>query len=421
MSKGKHKRGYLLLLNMAFLGVLAGGCATLRNASLSDTVPQPYREQYAEQHLAYRWCHLNGEYTRLFVQIPSNLLATSDSSYLHIELFADERSERLVWQIDTLLRCTFGVADSGSRAFKIPLSVNFLVPLTERTINHLHLAFWQKGRIKARHSAVLRKTSRASADNFFIANAQQQVLFHSFAPVNTPLNIHYRQQQPDSLLVDYYQPLQQLALPVYIEEKRPFLPDKPDSIFVVHRGHFIPQKTGTYRFRLTDDQFGEGFTVLCTDADFPRLTSSEDLAEVLRYITRRAEFDGIWKSSKRKTAVDSFWLDRSGSFERGRQLIKIFYGRVERANRFFSSYKEGWKTDRGLVYIIYGLPDHIDQDLYGETWIYGYGAVEDGGTRFRFNETVLPFGKDFLLQRSPNYEPSWHDAVHRWRSGVVVR
>lgn len=65
---------------------------------------------------------------------------------------------------------------------------------------------------------------------------------------------------------------------------------------------------------------------------------------------------------------------------------EAFEQRCAEAERYSSPYKEGWRTDRGRVYIIYGPPDDIDAVLFQgeqvpyEIWYY-YGR---GNERFVF-------------------------------------
>jgi GWxTD domain-containing protein len=67
-------------------------------------------------------------------------------------------------------------------------------------------------------------------------------------------------------------------------------------------------------------------------------------------------------------------------------LREGFEQRCEEAERYSSPYKEGWRTDRGRAYIIYGPPDDIEAVLFQgeqvpyEIWFY-YGR---GNERFVF-------------------------------------
>ena len=64
------------------------------------------------------------------------------------------------------------------------------------------------------------------------------------------------------------------------------------------------------------------------------------------------------------------------SLERAKELIKNYYGRLQHANLFFTSYLEGWKTDRGMIFMIFGertnavrgqklvFVEHVAQDAF---------------------------------------------------------
>ena len=43
------------------------------------------------------------------------------------------------------------------------------------------------------------------------------------------------------------------------------------------------------------------------------------------------------------------------------ELMNEYYYRVHVANQRFSGYKEGWRSDRGMIYVIYGDPDAVEE------------------------------------------------------------
>lgn len=60
------------------------------------------------------------------------------------------------------------------------------------------------------------------------------------------------------------------------------------------------------------------------------------------------------------------------------ELLAEFFRRVAYANKKFSTrHKEGWETDRGRIYILYGPPTRIDDHRYAtqtrpyQVWVYG--------------------------------------------------
>ena len=59
------------------------------------------------------------------------------------------------------------------------------------------------------------------------------------------------------------------------------------------------------------------------------------------------------------------------------ELLAEFYNRVQTANKKYSNrHREGWETDRGRIYILYGQPKEIDDHRYAaetkpyQIWIY---------------------------------------------------
>ena len=160
-------------------------------------------------------------------------------------------------------------------------------------------------------------------------------------------------------------------------------------------------------------------TIFCFRSDFPELTTPSQLVESIRYLMARKEFEEVKNNPNPKGAVDKFWLELGGNPERTRHLISKYYSRVEFANRNFSSYHEGWKTDRGMIYIIFGAPHLVYRTLKSELWIYG-DVSSSLSLNFSFIRVINPFSdNDFSLSRAPTYEASWYRAVDTWRQGRV--
>lgn len=157
------------------------------------------------------------------------------------------------------------------------------------------------------------------------------------------------------------------------------------------------------------------------DDDYPVVNKRHQLVEPLRYLTTQKEFADLQAShpDSIKYLADQFWLARAGSVERAKNLVKAYYSRVQRANELFTSFKEGWKTDRGMIYIVFGPPNVVYRYADREVWIYG----DDSSAlqyRFTFTLTKLPFsGFYYVLERNENYRFIWGQAVDAWRNGRV--
>ena len=91
----------------------------------------------------------------------------------------------------------------------------------------------------------------------------------------------------------------------------------------------------------------------------------ESTVEQLRYIANPGEVDSlrdIEDLAERVRKLDEFWAGRDPEPSTVINEMRVeFYRRVEAANRLFTVMRlDGWRTDRGRVYIQFGEPDQID-------------------------------------------------------------
>jgi len=109
----------------------------------------------------------------------------------------------------------------------------------------------------------------------------------------------------------------------------------------------------------------------------------------------------------------------AGNIEIARELISIYYNRAYFANLYFTSFKQGWKTDRGMIYVIYGPPQAIYRNDSQEKWVY-YRKSFSSSITFIFNYTQSPYALNhYILQRSESYDWHWREAVESWKKGNV--
>lgn len=158
---------------------------------------------------------------------------------------------------------------------------------------------------------------------------------------------------------------------------------------------------------------------------FPQIALLDDLIEALAYIAFEREIEHIQAAetpAEKKRRFDSFWGSLVPNRNVAANLIKLYYGRIEEANLYFTGYKEGWKTDRGMIYTILGPPLYIDRRVETEMWHYSYSQQNPIKT-FVF-EKAQDFGDDpfenYILERRPFYQQEWIRAIDLWREGEVL-
>ena len=159
--------------------------------------------------------------------------------------------------------------------------------------------------------------------------------------------------------------------------------------------------------------------IIGTTEDHPLVRDLQLMIQSSRYITSRKEYERMVNASDPKAALDAFWLSCGSEKEASATLIATYYGRVEEANRYFSGVHPGWRTDRGMVHIVFGVPNKVRRGSDSEWWIYG----EEGSANalvFRFLHVEHPWDNEFyVLSRSIQFRSPWDRMVTNWRNGRI--
>lgn len=252
-------------------------------------------------------------------------------------------------------------------------------------------------------------------------DAETGNVYYHYFPSTELTRISSIRNKGKSITFRYYNKEFIIAPPPYSDFKFQQFSYKADSIFTstIDDSGYVELKTKKKGFYhcLTDTSTKEGLTIFRFEKHYPKIATAEALVDPLRYLTTGEEYKKLTTATDKKVAVDDFWLERCGSRERAREIIRIYYGRVEEANRKFGSYMEGWKTDRGMIHIIFGIPKYVDKSNDSESWIYG-DRYSSQSIRFDFLKVNNPFtDNDYYLQRLSQYKPKWHIAVDTWRAG----
>lgn len=164
-----------------------------------------------------------------------------------------------------------------------------------------------------------------------------------------------------------------------------------------------------------------GFGFMMVDNRFPRFTRPEKLTKPLIYISSSQETKVVNENNNPKQALDRYFLTVTGGNQMvSKKIIKTYYHRIEEANRLFTTYKEGWKTDKGMVYIVLGPPNKVQRSRDREVWMYAQ-SQNFSEIIFTFNRKPNQFTENYYeLVRYPEYQAYWYPFVEAWRTGNVV-
>ncbi|HNX43220.1 MAG TPA: GWxTD domain-containing protein [Bacteroidales bacterium] len=382
-----------------------------------------YQGMSASPDIRCTLVNVNDSVSRVFIAIPPQL---PDNRF-----DTREDSAKAGYRIKYVLYNSWlsaAVADSGtvfyeftrSRADDKPLKAEFNLraPVGNDYFLYLKVLDIQHEKESEALKGLL-KRNEGTADWFMVNDAGGELMNQRYLSNNSPVGVRCYNPAQEKFYVKVFRHVFQPALPPFVMEMREPYAENADSIFTIlpsleNTASLSLYDQGIYHIQ-NDSSQTDGLSLVRFYDGYPAVTSPLRMIEAVRYITTSKEYDHLMQSSDTKAAIDSFWIATGGNLSRGLELIRKYYGRVEQANRLFPSCCEGWKTDMGMVYIIFGPPNVVYFNGNQEEWIYGE-ARNYHSVHFVFSKVVNPFSdEDYRLQRQPNYKEFWYMAVQQWR------
>lgn len=274
--------------------------------------------------------------------------------------------------------------------------------------------------VKYSYSLFVNKKNNLVEQNYLILQNDKITYKNTFfkgQEINVISNINNNK----SISVDCFFKDFGIALPPFSLQKPDELKYRPDSTFKILMKDKItltmPQ-TGFVHLKADELNF-DGASIYTYEKSYPGVNDIDEMINCTRYIMRKEEFEECKNAPNQKAAIDNFWLSIAGSNERAKELLKKYYGRVKEANKKYTSYTQGWKTDRGMISIIFGETINTYSSKNDEIWVYG-PETDANALRFIFKKTDNPFSNnDYVLQRSVLYKEPWYTAVEYWRQGKI--
>jgi GWxTD domain-containing protein len=196
----------------------------------------------------------------------------------------------------------------------------------------------------------------------------------------------------------------------------------PREVEVVNQGDFLVNTPRTfdekgYYFIQSDTNSTEGLLIKTVSQAFPRVETWEDMVDMVVYISTRREHEALMEATDKKKALDQYWIGLTKDEEAAKTLIREYFRQIEFANILFTDFKEGWKTDRGMVYTVMGPPTGVTFRQNAEIWTYGdlNSNSKINFTFARVKNILTP--NYYILNRSRALQPEWFKSITLWRSG----
>lgn len=129
------------------------------------------------------------------------------------------------------------------------------------------------------------------------------------------------------------------------------------------------------------------------------------------------EWDNLKTLDAKRKFLYKFWKKRDTNLNTPRvESRDEFFQRIKDANKKFKeNFKDGWKSDRGRIYVLYGAPSEVETHFMEadvknyEIWTYDYF---EGGTICVFGEAQTSGEGTYLLlhstMRNEFKDPDWY-------------
>jgi GWxTD domain-containing protein len=267
-----------------------------------------------------------------------------------------------------------------------------------------------------------------------VGHFDKHELFNPILKVNEYVNLLYSKGHFDSLYISYYKPFSEIPDPPSMVLPSKTIDYDPERTVALPYSDTLPMmfpREGIYHCTISRD-IKEGYSFFNLGPTFPNMKTPEAMIGPMAYLATQDEMDTLKLAVKKKVALDDFWIKIGGNVDKARELIRIYYTRVLYSNFYFTSFTEGWRSERGMIYIIYGPPDKVYKTIDGENWGYkkpvvksswgGRYSVKEEYIFFNFKKRDSPFSdNDMYLARNESLVTFWDKAITSWRNGIVFR
>ena len=191
-----------------------------------------------------------------------------------------------------------------------------------------------------------------------------------------------------------------------------------DSTFtVLSHTAFELSKPGLYLMQ-TDTNSVNAFSISVFENPFPEFKTLKQLIGSMEYLSTAEESQLIKEKEPNKNTFEGAWIKMAGTEPNAKAGIRYYFRGINQSNTLFTTYKEGWKTDQGMIYTIFGPPIYVRKIGFTEVWGYDRTQNHDN-LEFTFSHYPIIFSQyHSILHRDAVFSTPWNRTVDRLRRGT---
>jgi len=419
------KKISLLILSIL---IIISSCVTKQVPRGTKTGASKYNPTSNVLHPQFKVFHENDNYSKLYFKLFTKELRFSSANEnrtnqavlkVSYKITASMKSNNIIDSAKTTLKIKKHAKQTSIISFFKIKNINLEQYLIEVNLYDFY------GNKKSQSYIRVNKSNDGNEQYYisFKGKKQKPIFTEHFKPSDTLL-IKTKNRLASQMSVIHYNTDFKIAeKPNYAKTKKS-IKLKKDTIYKIpiieNKSKFYANKTGIYIIR-ADSTKVRGMMKVQFENAYPLISKSNEMIEAARYILTEDEKTSLLISKNKKLSIDNFWIKTGKSKEQARELIKIWYNRATYSNYYFTSYKKGIKTDRGMIYTVFGPPDDIKYFDDAEKWIY-INTKSVSKLEFVFIKQANSISKnDYTLIREGKYEAVWNRAIKTWRSGRVFK
>lgn len=379
---------------------------------------------YIDENISY-WYNVSNE-----VHINHNVFLEGDSAHLYLEITFDQGKlfddynfiyelHKSYHTLDILASDTLNIEDHIIAIKSNKIFTYLKLPRNDKTDIAIIKVINKKTGIDYNYDIPFIEDYNFSTDGLVFYNEGGTIPYlNSFINKEQTFQLKSIHDFEGPVYVFYYaQYFDEGVPPMIIKDQRTSKELKIDSVFSVQTNDpFMLKKEGLYFFQ-KDSSSANGIGIRVQDPYYPLVKTFDKVIEPLIYISTRSETDAIRNANDPKEAFDNYWIKLTKIPSLATSTVHKYYERVEAANYLFTNFEEGWKSDMGLIYIIYGPPNDVYKSEEIIDWVYNRDLTMPV-VRFSFYKVKNVFtDQHYTLLRKKNYDKNWFKSVELWRKG----
>jgi GWxTD domain-containing protein len=399
-----------------FLLLLSAGCSVNKNP-FSQNRASAYQFPQNSFFSGMDFFALDEKYMRVEVKIPSRQLAFLP------DLEGEKPRRRLV------VRASFYpefkkrkhvlmspiIIESTDTDESIEFIARLKIPLS---LEHEGLLKIEARDLQSKKGVIIYKNlSRKTIDSDRDFRVQQKGIsnFQGWIQEGIPVGISFWDSTETEFILTEFPKLKQLPLPPFSlndSPKKSFQPVNQTKMNQEALDSLIINKEKI--LRISSSKHPEnGLILSVVEQDFPSFLNEEEAFESHLFLMQKKETQN--NTSKN---ITEFWSMIGLNSLQIQSIEKVWTERIKQANILFTRINSGWRTDRGMIYTIFGTPNSVYNNGKAEEWNYISSKGKPPLT-FRFERCSHDFShEEYCLVRKSEYATYWYKAIETWRNGT---